>query len=79
MVAKKKLTGLAIVFNGYNKIAAGADDFEFEIKAPKSMFQLIEGETDQDFGALALNILPIRNTVTHGYFTNRTRTNKTLI
>lgn len=79
MVAKKKLTGLTIVFNGYNKIGAGTDDHEFEIKAPKSMFQTIEGETDQDFGALALNIQPIRDTVTKGYFTNRTRTEKTLI
>lgn len=79
MVAKRKLTGLTIVFNGYNKIGATTDDYEFEIKAPKSQFQMIEGETDQDFGALALNIVPIRDAVTKGYYTNRTRTDKTLI
>ena len=79
MVLGRKLTGLAIVFNGFNKIGATVSDYEFEIKAPRSAFQLIEGETDQDFGALALNIQPLRDTVTKGYYTNRTRTDKTLI
>ena len=79
MVAKRKLTGLTIVFNGYNKIGVGTDDYEFEIKAPKSQFQMIEGDTDQDFGALSLNIQPLRDSVTKGYYVNRTRTSKTLI
>jgi len=44
-----------------------------------SGFQMIEGETDQDYGALALNIQPLRDAVTKGYYTNRTRTNKTIV
>jgi hypothetical protein len=79
MVQGRKLTGLTIVFNGFDKIGATGDDFEFEIKAPRAGFQLIEGETDQDFGALALNIQPLRDATTKGYYTNRTRTNKTLV
>lgn len=79
MIAARKLTGLTIVFNGFNKIGASGDDFEFEVKAPKAGFQTIPGDTDQDFGALSLNIQPLRDTVTKGYYTNRTRTNKTLV
>lgn len=79
MVAARKLTGLAIVFNGFNKIGATGDDFEFELKVPRAGFQMIEGDTDQDFGALALNIQPLRDTVSNGYFTNRTRTNKIIV
>lgn len=78
MVKAKKLIGLKILFGGYNKISATTDFYEFEAKAPSSEFQLIEGDTDQDFGALALNIQPTRDSVTKGYFTNRVRTNKTL-
>ena len=78
MVAGRKLTGLTIVFNGFNKIAGGALDYEFEVKAPKAGFQMIEGDTDQDFGALSLSILPTRDIITKGRYTNRTRTNKTL-
>lgn len=78
MVANRKLTGLTVLFSGYDKIGAGADFHEFEIKAPKSQFALIEGDTDQDFGAISLNIQPLRDAITKGYFTNRTRTEKTL-
>jgi hypothetical protein len=79
MIAARKLTGLTIVFNGFNKIGAGSDDFEFEIKVPKAGFQMIEGDTDQDFGALSLSIQPLRDATTKGYYTNRTRTNKTIV
>jgi hypothetical protein len=79
MVAGRKLTGLTVVFGGFNKIAATSDWFEYEVKIPKGGFQMIEGETDQDFGALALNIQPLRDETTKGYFTNRTRTNKTIV
>lgn len=77
-VLNRKLTGLTILFSGYDKIGAGADFHEFEIKAPKAEFALIEGDTDQDFGALSLTIQPTRDAVTKGYYTNRTRTEKTL-
>lgn len=79
MVLGRKLTGLTIVFNGFNKVGVSVHDFEFEVKCPKAGFSLIEGETDQDFGMLALNIQPLRDAVTKGYYTNRTRTDKTLI
>jgi hypothetical protein len=79
MIAGRKLTGLTVIFGGFNKIGATADWFEYEVKIPKGGFSTIEGETDQDFGALALNIQPLRDAVTKGYFTNRTRTNKTII
>lgn len=79
MVAGRKLTGLTIVFGGFNKIGATADFFEYEVKAPKAAFQMIDGDTDQDFGALSLNIQPLRDATTKGYYTNRTRTNKTII
>lgn len=79
MVLGRKLTGLTVLFGGFNKIGATADFYEFEVKMPKAGFSLIEGETDQDFGALALNIQPLRDAVTKGYFTNRTRTDKTVI
>lgn len=78
MVLNKKLTGLTILFNGYDKIGATADYHEFEIKTPKSQFMMIEGDTDQDFGALSLSIQPLRDAVSKGYFTNRTRTEKVL-
>ncbi len=79
MVLARKLTGLTIIFNGFNKIAAGADDYEFEIKVPKAGFQMIDGDTDQDFGALSLTIQPLRDATTKGYYTNRTRTDKTIV
>lgn len=79
MVAGRKLTGLTIIFGGFNTIGATTDYFEWELKVPKAAFSIIEGETDQDFGALALNIQPLRDSVTKGYYTNRTRTNKTLV
>ena len=78
MVKSRKLTGLTILFNGYEKIGAGVDYHEFEVKAPKAQFAMIEGDTDQDFGALSLSIQPLRDAVTKGYYTNRTRTEKTL-
>lgn len=79
MVANKKLTGLTIAFGGYNKIAATSDFYEFDVKAPRSQFQMIEGDTDQDFGALSLSIQPLRDAITKGYYTNRTRTDKGLL
>jgi len=79
MVLGRKLTGLSIVFNGFNKIGATIYDHEFAINVPKAGFQMIEGDTDQDFGALSLNIQPLRDNTTKGYYTNRTRTEKTII
>jgi hypothetical protein len=78
MVAGRKLTGLTVVFNGFDKISPTTDDFEFEVKAPLAGFQMIEGDSDQDHGALALNITPLRDAVTKGRFTVRTRTGLTL-
>ncbi len=79
MALGKKLTGLTILFNGYDNIGAGTDYHEFEVKAPKAQFMVIEGDSDQDFGALSLSIQPLRDAVSKGYYTNRTRTEKTLI
>lgn len=79
MVAARKLTGLSIVFNGFNKIGVTIYDYEFAINVPNAGFQMIEGETDQDFGALSLGIQPLRDATTKGYYTNRTRTSKTII
>lgn len=79
MLAGRKLTGLTVLFQGFNKIGATTDFFEYEVKVPNGGFRMIEGETDQDYGALALDIQPLRDAVTKGYFTNRTRTNKTIV
>lgn len=79
MVLGRKLTGLTVIFGGFNKVGATTNFYEFEVKAPQSRFQMIEGETDQDYGALSLQIRPTRDTVTKGRYTNRTLTDKTLI
>lgn len=79
MIQNKKLTGLTFIFGGFNKIGSTNDYFEFEIKAPSSQFDMIEGDSDQDYGALSLNIRPLRDAVTKGRYTTRVRTNKTLI
>jgi hypothetical protein len=79
MILRRKLTALTIKFLGFGKIGSTSDEFEYEIKSPVSQFTTIDGETDQDFGALSLEIRPLRDPVTKGRFTTRVRTNKTLI
>lgn len=79
MVQRKTLTSGSIKFVGMNKVLATANDYEFQINFPRSRFRMIDGDTDQDYGALSIEIQPERDLVTGGYFTARIRTDKTLI
>lgn len=79
MVQRKTLTGGKVTFKGLNKVLATVHDYEFEIGFPKARFGMIDGDTDDQYGALSLEITPEKDPVTLGLFTSRIRTDKTLI
>lgn len=76
MVQRKSLTGCTLKFVGFNKIGGLSYDYEFEISAPKARFGVISGDTDDQYGALALEIIPERDPISLGLFTARIRTDK---
>lgn len=76
MVQRKTLTGGSIKFVGFNVIT-GSYAYEFEIKFPRARFSMIAGDTDDQYGALSVEIAPERDPVSGGFFTSRVRTNKT--
>lgn len=78
-LAQRTLTGATWKWVGFDKIGATTDYYEFEMKIPRAKFGVIDGDTDQDYGALSLEIMPQRDAVTKGLFTARIRTDKTLI
>lgn len=77
MVQRKTLTAGKVTFNGFNKVLGSAHDYEFEINFPKARFSLIDGDTDDQFGAIALEISPEKEPVSNGLFTSRVKTDKT--
>lgn len=79
MAQRKKLTGGGIKFVGFNNIASSGDAYEYNIDFPVSRFRVVEGDTDQDYGALSLTIDFERDNVTKGLFKHTCRTDKTLI
>ena len=76
MLERKTITGGSIKFVGFN-IITGAYSYEFEILFPKARFGVIAGDTDDQYGALSIEIMPERDPVSGGFYTSRVRTDKT--
>lgn len=78
LALRRTLTGLTIKFVGFEKIGVTVNYYEYEITVPRAKFTMVDGDTDQDYGALSLEITPLRDSVTKGYFKSRILTDKTL-
>lgn len=77
MVARKVLTGGSIKFVGFDNVGVTATKYQFEIKFPKARFGVITGDTDDAYGALAIEIVPERDPVTNGLYVSSIQTGLT--
>lgn len=78
MFENKELTSVTALFKSCETIGSASDKAEFEIKLPRADFLSIQGDSEDEFSAVSVEIQGMQDTVSKGLVTGRVRTTNNL-